>query len=376
MSRQAYESYFGQSAPANALFGVDMAYPQAYSGSSTLDYNFCKGYWLDIHSWADFVCIRTSYGGSGDDGGQGLHFQIANELGYAGAKGCYHFVYAGPGVQANYNNFISKSDPFADQTTFDMMDYEAAPNVGDAFINQMCDMVEQRRQRTCFVYGGKGYLDAAGGGISCEADKLWIAHYAASGSNAMQPTTSWSSWGAPLMPNQYGAVMPGIWQWSSLTAQHGHLDLNISTLPRSAFGGSITPPVDRELFTVSQYDDIMFRLNMLLTTTKKCKMISARGAWWMTDGIGVVPFKTPQAVVDAQGSGFLSNDVDASGNPIPQGISDDLFDTMVRYDLHIDANALADSIAAKITPVASGTDYEKIRSLVHDELGKMNLTQK
>jgi hypothetical protein len=236
VSRQAYESYFGQSAPANALFGVDMAYPQAYSGPSTLDYNFCKGYWLDVHSWADFACIRTSYGQGGDDGAQGLHFQIANELSYPGAMGCYHFVYAQYGVQANYNNFISRSEPFADQSTFDMMDYEVSPNAGDGFINQMCDMVEQRRQRTCFVYGGKSYLDAAGGGISCEADKLWIAHYAASGSNAMQPTTSWSSWGAPLMPNQYGAVMPGIWQWSSLTAQHGHLDLNISTLPKSAFG--------------------------------------------------------------------------------------------------------------------------------------------
>jgi hypothetical protein len=250
MSRDAYEGYFGVAAPADALFGVDMAYPQAYSSPSTLDYNFCKGYWLDVHTWADFVCIRTSYGGSGDDGAQGLHFQIAKELSFAGAMGPYHFAYAGPGVQANYDNFISRSEPFVDQTSFDMMDYEAAPNVGAGFINQMCDMVEQKRQRTCFVYGGKSYLDAAGA-ISCEADKLWIAHYASSGSNPLQPTTDWSSWGAPLMPNQYGAVMPGIWQWSSLTAQHGHLDLNISTLPIEAFGGEdmagLTPEQDQLL---------------------------------------------------------------------------------------------------------------------------------
>lgn len=357
MSRDAYESYFGQTAPADALFGVDMAYPQAYSSPSTLDYNLCKGYWLDVHTWADFVCIRTSYGGSGDDGAQGLHFQIANELGFAGAMGPYHFAYKGPGVQANYDNFISRSDPFVDQTSFDMMDYEAAPNVGAGFINQMCDMVEQHRQRTCFVYGGKSYLDAAGT-ISCEADKLWIAHYAASGSNALQPTTDWSSWGAPLMPNQYGAVMPGIWQWSSLTAQHGHLDLNISTLPIEAFGGEdmagLTPDQDALLrqtynfgsWTNDRTDAMAHTLQSVLELTARTNQIEER----MNKEIWV-------------GS--------TGGNP---NLYDDLRKGLAKLDSlstgGIDVAALSRQIVAALTPVIaeglSDADIQKMGRAIAD----------
>lgn len=244
MSRAAYEAHFGVAAPSNAIYGVDISYSQAYVSPSVLDYGFARSYWDDFAPWSNFVCIRTSYGGSGDDGAQDLHFQIASDIGYQGSLGCYHFIYAQSGVQANFNNYIRRTDPFVDRTSFDMLDFEVAPNAGAGFIDQFCDMVQQLRQRPCNIYTGKGYLDAAGV-ISCPADRLWVAHYAAGGSNPWVPTNNWASWNAPLMPDQYGEVLPGIWQWSS-TASGRSLDLNISTTP-SAVGIGIGDGDDMSL---------------------------------------------------------------------------------------------------------------------------------
>lgn len=226
MSRAAYEAYFRQAAPAGAYFGTDISWYQGATRGAAV------GYWADIHTWADFVCVRTSYGGGGDDGAQATHFGQAAELSYAGAMGTYHFATWGPGVQANYDNYIASSDSFVDRTSFDMLDYEAAPNVGWEGIDQLCDMVEQHRQRPCLPYSGKGYLDAAGS-IKCPATKFWVAHYPGRSADAWSPTADWSSNGAPLMPYQYGAVYPGCWQWQSQTPQHGSLDLNITTTPES-----------------------------------------------------------------------------------------------------------------------------------------------
>lgn len=226
MSRAAYEAYFRQAAPAGAFFGVDASWYQGYSRGVLV------GYWSDFGAWADFVCIRTSFGGSGDDGAQGDHFAMADEIGYQGSMGTYHFATAGPGVQANFDNYVRSSDPFVDRTSFDMLDYEAAPNVGAGGIDELCDRVEQRRQRPCNPYSGKGYLDAAGE-IICPASKFWVAHYPGRSADAWSPTTDWASNGAPLMPYQYGAVYPGCWQWQSMTPQHGSLDLNMTTTPES-----------------------------------------------------------------------------------------------------------------------------------------------
>lgn len=331
MSRAAYESFFGVTAPAGAVFGVDISWFQGY------DYGLAHGYWSDFAGWADFICVRVSYGSSGDDGAQALHFQLADDFGYTKPIGPYHFVHSGPSTWANADNYLRRSAPFLERTSFDMLDFEAAPVASGAYISELCDMVEQARQRPCILYSGKGYIDQAGA-ISCPAAKFWTAHYAPAGSNPWVPTTDWSSWNAPLMPNQMGGEYPGVWQWSSFTAQHGHLDLNISTTP-DLFGGADTGEL-----TMSQYDDLMARIgqletglvvrtDLILKGIKKCRMISARGAWWLTDFVGVVPIASPEVVVNAQQLGYLDNDVDGAGNPIPQGCPDALFDTLIRYDL-------------------------------------------
>lgn len=246
MSKGAYENYFQQAAPAGAVFGVDMSWYQASADGYDVDHSTCLGYWLDVHTWAYFANIRSSYGGSGDDGAQALHMQVADELGYTGKRGMYHFIHAQAGVVANFNNFMRRSEPYADRLTHYMADYEASPNAGADFIKEFCDRVEQARQKPTFNYGGKGYMDAAGF-VNCPAKQLWVAHYPPRGSNAWAPTTDWSSWDAPLMPDQYAGQYPGCWQWQSLTPEHGHLDLNISTTPEM-FGGEFTPPPGEDDF--------------------------------------------------------------------------------------------------------------------------------
>jgi hypothetical protein len=106
----------------------------------------------------------------------------------------------------------------------------------------------------------------------------------------------------------------------------------ISRYALEILGGGGPPPPPKELFPVGQYEDIMFRLDLLLKETKKCRMIEAKGRWWMTDFVGVVPLETPDAVMAAQNLGYLNNSVDAGGAPIPQGCPDYLFDSLIRYD--------------------------------------------
>lgn len=236
MSRGAYEAHFGQAAPPGALFGVDISWYQAATEAGP-DWGIANGYWSDFGGWADFVCVRTSYGAGSWDGAEGLHFQVAAEHGYQKPMGTYHFVYANRGVEGNAANYLASSERFVDRTSFDMLDFEAAPVASGAFVSELCDRIEQARQRPCLIYGGKSYLDQSGP-ISCPAEKLWVAQYAAARSNAWVPTTDWSSWDAPLVPDQFDGQYPGVWQWSSFTPQHGHLDLNISTTP-AAFGGQM-----------------------------------------------------------------------------------------------------------------------------------------
>lgn len=224
MSKQAYVNYFGVQPPAGAIHGSDVSWFQATANGDSLDYGVCRGYWLDIASWADFVAVRYSYGASGDDGAQALHWQLANELGYTGSRIGYHFIHAEAGIQANFNNFMNKTYGDKDMLNAYMVDYEASPNAGATFIKDYCDMVEQTRQKPVANYMGKYYAQAAGT-IACPASQLWIAQY---------PPSYYEPWvigGIPDMPNQYANELPGCWQWQSFTPEHGHLDLNISTTP-------------------------------------------------------------------------------------------------------------------------------------------------
>lgn len=142
---------------------------------------------------------------------------------------------------------------------------------------------------------------------------------------AVEGNTSASSWdngGAVLLrEDRYTSQVCGWWRQESI-----------------AGGGGPTQP--EELFTVSQYDDIMGKLGEVITRTDwilkachKSRLIDAHGAWWVTDFIGVTPAASPDMVVMLQQLGYLDNDVDNSGNPIPQGCPDSVFDNLVRYDL-------------------------------------------
>lgn len=382
MSRGAYEAHFGQAAPDGALFGVDVSWYQAATEYGP-DWGVANGYWSDYGGWADFVCVRTSYGSGGDDGAQDLHFQVAGERGYGGPMGTYHFVYATSSTAANAANYLASSDRFVDRTSFDMLDFEAAPVASGGFVSELCDRIEQARQRPCLIYGGKSYLDQSGT-ISCPAEKLWVAQYAAAGSNAWVPTTDWSSWDAPLVPDQFAGQYPGVWQWSSFTPQHGHLDLNMSTTP-AAFGGTAS----KELFTVSQYDDIMAAFGTLSVQMgqhvggvytrigqaedhlakdgRKCRMVETSKGWFMTDFIGAVPLPSPDAVVAAQQMGFLNNDVDGNGNPIPQRISDVLFDTLVRYDLRVSTGPPVIDVEKSLKQATIAQLVEALKAALHDQ---------
>lgn len=138
---------------------------------------------------------------------------------------------------------------------------------------------------------------------------------------------SWDNGGMVLLrEDRYTSQVCGWWRQESIA------------------GGAGSPTQPQEPFTVAQYDDIMAKLgaieaqmiartDWILKACHKCRLIDAHGAWWLTDFIGVTPASSPDMVVMLQQLGYLDNDVDSSGNPIPQGCPDALFDGLVRYDL-------------------------------------------
>ncbi len=339
MSKAAYENYFRQPAPEGALFGADVSWFQATANGLTPDYATAKGYWQDLVTWANFVCIRVSYGANGDDGAQALHFQLAQELGYQGKLGVYHFQHAEAGWQANFNNFMAKSAPFVNLIDFYMHDYEASPNAGASYIKTTCTATEDARLKPVSNYGGKGYMDAAGV-VACPSAQLWVAHYPARSANAWSPTTDWNSNGAPLMPNQYPNEFPGVWQWQSVTPEHGHLDLNISTTPEQ-FGIGET-----EVPTQAEWDSMIATLNDVANRTE-----------------------ADHPVVEALGSLVLP------------GMKYDLRDTSNNAAANhemlkaLTPEAIAKAVVAALPPSTGSApvDYDKIAKIVSDALAKLVL---
>jgi hypothetical protein len=383
MSKAAYEGYFGKQAPSGAYFGADVSW---YQGAGS--YSDTMGYWQDFNTWASWVNIRTSYGRSGDDGNQGLHFQCANDIGFRNGGrtlGTYHYVIPTSGVDGNFNNYISRSDPFVSVTTHDMLDFEEGPNPGNGFINEFCDRVEQRRQRPCLIYAGKSYLDGAGP-INCPVEKVWVAHYPGRGATAWSPTTDWSSWGAPLMPNQYGDVVPGCWQWSS-TAIGYSLDLDITTTPHIFGIGGTT--VEDDMFT----DEDRGRLNWLFSVfndgQRWGQLWNAAGQtdnlWhWINDGNRLQSIYEnagrAAAIAERMNTDLYVKDSAPNGSrnllrnldQLPGNLKG-LSETIAKFQTGgIDIEALASSIAVALGPKT--IDYEKVRALVREELGRMNVT--
>lgn len=137
----------------------------------------------------------------------------------------------------------------------------------------------------------------------------------------VEGNTSQSSW------DNGGAVMERTDRYTGQICSYGrHAALD--------GGGSGTG----ELFTVGQYEDIMSKLGEVIVRTDwilkachKCRMVEAKGRWWITDFINVTPVNSPDAVVMLQQLGYLDNDLDAGGNPIPQGCPDPVFDTLHQF---------------------------------------------
>lgn len=334
MSRAAYISHYGVAPPAGAVFGADISWFQATEDGESLDHGVAAGYWADIVSWADFVCVRTSYGASGDDGAEGLHFQVADERGYAGSMGTYHFPNVGRSAADNVANYLRRSAPFVERTKYDMLDWEGS--VAPAwYIDESCDRVEQARQRPCFQYGGYSYMDQAGV-ISCPASKFWLAQY----------TSSRWPWGTYDMPGQYAGSDPGVWQWSSSTPEHGHLDLNISTTPAMLGIGAPAPTGDDFLMALSQAD----QQELLDKTRMVYAVLFDDGGRWGKLWTAAAQTERVAAVVERLNTDSYvhSTGVDPSNPNNSRNVYDELRAFMAKPAGAVDVDKLAAALGPKL----------------------------
>lgn len=244
MSRQAYLEIYGQEPPEGARFGADLSWFQSSSDGESLDSGVLNDMWAGLAGWAEYVCIRCSYGSNGDDGAETAHVQYADRHGYAGTLGGYHYQIPGASPASNAANYLRRSAPLADRFVFDMLDVEEGTTA--QAIEETLDRISQAKQRECLLYSGKSIMDNAG--FLSRKRPLWVAHYASRSYAAWHPTSDWRLWQAPYMPNQYGTDYPTAWQFTSFTANHGHLDLNITTTP-AAFGldGALGPAEEDDM---------------------------------------------------------------------------------------------------------------------------------
>lgn len=226
MSRLAYESYFGRKAPDGAIFGVDVSFFQATADGNSYDYPATRDYWLRFKDWAEFVCMRVSYGSSSKDESWSLHLQARAEFGVTSPVGAYHFANFGD-VNLEAQNFVAELAKY--QWDFAMLDCEHGGGYSQ-WIRDFSRIVQQLSGYTVLLYSNKGWMDRNAPDFGAELP-YWGSHYPPASSIPFTPTTSWSSNDAPLIPDQYADVGFVCWQWQSLTPQYGHLDLNISTHP-------------------------------------------------------------------------------------------------------------------------------------------------
>lgn len=234
MSRLAYENYYGRPAPEGACFGVDLSFFQATADGLSYDYPATLAYWQRFKDWAEFVCVRVSYGRFSKDDSWHLHLQARNELGCKMPFGAYHFANFGD-VNLEAQNFIAELDKY--QFDFEMLDLEAVGGSTE-WINAFCQIVEAHTGRELLTYSNKGWMDRYAGDFGA-ARPYWGSHYAVRSSIPFVGTTDWNSSDAPLIPDQYASKGFACWQWQSLTPEYGHLDLNISVQPNLFGIGSV-----------------------------------------------------------------------------------------------------------------------------------------
>lgn len=170
---------------------------------------------------------------------------------------------------------------------------------------------------------------------------------------------AYSAYGGPGVPDGYSLTpLDMVWQFTSSAQVPGMptlVDCSFCTEERfqQVTSGSLSPASTQELFTVSQYDDIMAaiagvrqdfgnyigafyvrtqQLDDNVRRSTRVRLVEARGQWWITDLIGALPAPSPEMIVSATSYGYFNNDLDEHGNPIPQKWSDAAFDALVRYD--------------------------------------------
>lgn len=244
MSREAYIERYQQEPPAGAYFGADVSWYQAAS-SGALSKARCMQCWEDLVQWADWVTIRTSYGRSGNDGGQGLHIQCAQEVGYTGPLGAYHYIVPSAGA-GNCQNFMDRWREYEGIWTHEMWDHEEGLDAGTVW-ECITRFENECSHREGLYYGAKSIADAAGWWAAVRP--LWPPHYASSRYVAWAPTTNWNLWQAPYIADAWIAqeiAKKIIWQHGSTSSRHGSLDLNITTSPElvGITGGSKDMPLN------------------------------------------------------------------------------------------------------------------------------------
>jgi lysozyme len=103
-----------------------------------------------------------------------------------------------------------------------VLDLEAAGGDLNGFALTFLATIEQLTGRRPVLYSYAGFISSNLWAPELGAYPLWLAHYANPGVPAWCPPP-WSDWVA--------------WQWQSVTAEHGHLDVNVA---RPAWIASLT----------------------------------------------------------------------------------------------------------------------------------------
>ena len=402
MSRNAYLEVYGQEPPANAHYGADISYWQDTS------------IWGDLVNWAEWVTIRCSYGHYSDDGMQESHVAAADAYGFQGKLGGYHFYYSGDPYQ-QANNYLYQAGNILDRFSHHMVDAEASPVADIGQLETCCNVVEQATGRPALIaYSGWSYLNQSG----ATSRPLWLPHYASSRYTAWNGTPgSWDTWNAPYTPDWYGVRNPAIWQFSSLTNTHGHLDLNVGTEELAQVLGlgqseeeDMTPEQQNWLIECVTFarnaapiiNDINTKSNWLLDDTKtkegvdltpgiqigraadgiatmvrrnsRVRLIEVNKGWWITDLIGAVPVPSSEVFQSLDKMGYFNNDRNPDGSIIPQVWDEIALNNLIRYDLlksvPIDPKIVVDAIKAALVDVHVDVDADAIAEKVVDEIDR------
>lgn len=117
-------------------------------------------------------------------------------------------------------------------------DRHRVPGGYDAYTADIADIIRARFDAPVGVYSARWWAD---GRLSarCGALPLWVADY--------DDGRPWPGYRSPQVPDAWAGQQPALWQWTSLTGELGHLDLNMAasdpTPPPESTGGQMAVTV-------------------------------------------------------------------------------------------------------------------------------------